>query len=107
MASKGFYFHAQSATKCEPKVKQVYLFQEIDGHLPPLSPLAEIHGGSDQQEVSDPVTVHIHRVDFTSIIGTDLEKSSEDRLTHMWKKCSGCCVFLHVQRLPRNSWHLE
>lgn len=54
-----------------------YLPQGVDIDLPPLPALAEVHGGSHQQNVGDAVAVDIEGVDLATVVGANLEETEE------------------------------
>lgn len=54
-----------------------YLLQGVDIDLAPLPALAEVHGGSHQQDIGDAIAVDIKGVDLAAVVGADLEETEE------------------------------
>lgn len=72
-----------------PHGAALYLAQGVDIDLAPLSALAEVHGGSHQQNVGDTIAVDIEGVDLTAIVGADLEEIEEWVGWEQGPQCAG------------------
>lgn len=65
------------ASPALPRSAATYLPQGVDVNLPPFSALAEVHGGSHQQNIGDAITVDIKGVDLTAVVRADLKETEE------------------------------